>query len=367
MSTASQLEYAMNRGRARAGRVVPNTLLMSRSRVNASGSVVEIVTVVNVAANTTVYSLTVEGMAISFTSGGAASQASISTGLAAAANADAILRSILIATAPGNDLILTAREAGTTLEVVSTGAGSLTPTTSPVSAEASTLDYARFVFRDVNTPRGVILPSASLLSAQEVVLTPTAENTITYTVSVTTGGVTYLATYLSDGSATDAEIVNGILALLNAQLPALSVLAANDGDTLKLTAEVVGVPFTYGYGATSATAIWAVSGQLEGPSTDVVRMIEGITFIGDNKEARTIGGDDAKFAPNDDVDVATWTDIYMEISSATEASSVYLGLSGAEAGKVFTASSSTRRLLPPSLARFVEASIGDKAVLHINR
>lgn len=365
--SAAQLEYQMNRGRARAGRVVPNSLLMSRSRVNASGSVVEIVTVVNVAANTTVYSMTVNGFAISFTSDGGATQAEISDGLAAAAAADALINSMLIATVPGNDLILTARHADSTIEVVSTGAGSLTPTTSPTAAAADTLDYARVVFRDVATPRGVILPSASLLTAQEVVLTPTAENTITYTVSVTTSGVTYLATYLSDGSATDAEIVNGLLALLNAQLPALSVLAANDGDTLKLTAEVVGVPFTYGFGATSATAIWAVSGVVNDSSTDVVRMIEGVTFIGDNKEARTIGGDDAKFAPNDDVDVATWTDIYMTVSGATEASDVYLGLSGAEAGKIFTAASSTRRLLPSTLARFVEASIGSIAVLHINR
>lgn len=85
--------------------------------------------------------------------------------------------------------------------------------------------------------------------AQVDTITPTVVNLTEYTVTI--NGTDF--DFTSDGSATAAEIVNGLLALINADVTIAAILTAtNVANTLVLTADVAGQSFTTSVGANLA-------------------------------------------------------------------------------------------------------------------
>lgn len=88
----------------------------------------------------------------------------------------------------------------------------------------------------------VIFGKLSTPVAQVVTITPEVENSFEYVVTV--DGVEY--DFTSDSDATAAEIVAGLLALVNADTDAK--VTASGTTTLILTADSAGDPFTYGVG-----------------------------------------------------------------------------------------------------------------------
>lgn len=78
--------------------------------------------------------------------------------------------------------------------------------------------------------------SAVVAADTSVVITPTVENSSDYTISITAGSLTSTFTYASDVDATATEIVNGLIALVEADA-ALNAIAtvANVTDTLVVT------------------------------------------------------------------------------------------------------------------------------------
>jgi len=85
--------------------------------------------------------------------------------------------------------------------------------------------------------------------AQVVTVTPAVVNNFSY--SITINGNAY--TYLSDGSATGAEIQAGLIAAVNAGSDPVTA-SAGTGDDVVLTADVAGTSFTYAVG-TNLTAV----------------------------------------------------------------------------------------------------------------
>lgn len=85
-------------------------------------------------------------------------------------------------------------------------------------------------------------------TAQVTTITPTAVNDATYFVAINGKGFSFTA----DGSATAAEIVTGLTALINADtdLP----VTASGSSTLILTADTAGVPFLVSLGANLSAA-----------------------------------------------------------------------------------------------------------------
>lgn len=113
------------------------------------------------------------------------------------------------------------------------------------------LEYkaASSIFSQPIAPPDIMVGYAPTDVAQVETITPTAINTTLYTVTI--NGVA--STYTSDGSATAAEIVTGLAAAINAQVPALPVVTSGT-TTLILTALVTGEGFTVSIGANLALA-----------------------------------------------------------------------------------------------------------------
>ena len=99
------------------------------------------------------------------------------------------------------------------------------------------------------TPTSVMVGYAPSDVAQVVTFTPTAVTSTTY--AVTINGVTSSFAYTSGGAS---AIVTGLAAAINAQSPALPVTTSGT-NTLILTANVAGVPFTYSATPTADMAV----------------------------------------------------------------------------------------------------------------
>lgn len=94
-------------------------------------------------------------------------------------------------------------------------------------------------------------PTSAVAQVEEI-LVATVTNNFNYTVTV--NGET--ATYLSDGSATAAEIVAGLVSAINALTGAAAFTAAatsGSTDRLHITSDVAGTPFTLALGTTKLT------------------------------------------------------------------------------------------------------------------
>lgn len=102
---------------------------------------------------------------------------------------------------------------------------------------------AAAVFAQEITPDEVVIGRRTAVVAQVVTVTPTVVNSFSYTITI--NGVTY--TYVSDGTATGAEIQAGLVAAVNAGSEPVTA-SAGGGDTVVLTADVAGTAFTYAVG-----------------------------------------------------------------------------------------------------------------------
>lgn len=102
---------------------------------------------------------------------------------------------------------------------------------------------AAALFAQAKKPTRIAIGRRTAPVAQVIDFTPTVVNAFTYTVTI--NGTIH--SFLSSGAATAAEIINGLLALINAGAQASKVTATNAGPdtTLKVTSDVVGESFTY--------------------------------------------------------------------------------------------------------------------------
>jgi hypothetical protein len=100
--------------------------------------------------------------------------------------------------------------------------------------------------------------------AQVNTVTPTAANTVTYTITINGKNVLYV----SDASATVAEITAGQTAAFNASTAAeFSAITAVDSTThVTLTADVAGVPFVNTSSSTGGTNVTATTVASAGPN-----------------------------------------------------------------------------------------------------
>lgn len=179
-----------------------------------------------------------------------------------------------------------------------------------------------------------------------------------YFVDVTVGGVTYRGQFLSDSTATVAEITAALVTDLNAQLPANTVLAADGSTVLTLTAEIAGLDFAVG-----------VSRYLEITDTsgDVLNdVIVGVTMRSLNVE--TTSGSNGQYPANSVMSVLRSGRIWVSTeNSAAPSSPVYWRMSGSGAGTVFRSSPASGCIqLDRSRFRWVKAASSTLAVLQIN-
>lgn len=242
-----------------------------------------------------VYTATIDGIQFSYTGVTADSAHSdVAIGLAAAINAEPLLFGRVTAAASGDNCNITARTPGLSFTLTAdsaTGTGTLTASTVTANDTADVVPFGIAMVRDPNSDDYCMALSSDVLTVPIYTLTPTATNSVAYTVQIMIGGNTYQATYTSDGSATVAEICTGLTSAINTAMPASTVLAEDGTSLVTLTGEVDGVNFDVESIGAGAIAI----AQTQGGPTDAEGTIDNL-FAG--VSVRTAAVSSTAFPPS---------------------------------------------------------------------
>lgn len=247
---------------------VPHDLI---TRMNGGGAsqvtTVEVTGVTNSVAH--VLEVTFNGQTISVLVLGDASAttAEVAAALEAALDAEPELGGLFVASVASSTITLTGRNVAQSFTVAVGSNGNMTATiTNTTDASApSSLPFGRGVVQRASFPSQCLLPSTANDSLKVVHATPTAENSINYTLTLSADlngdgfREVYSATYPSDGSATAQEIVEALQAALDAQMPANSIAITEDNAKVIFTSEVPNLDFTVTGSETGSTAAWTIA------------------------------------------------------------------------------------------------------------
>lgn len=364
-----------------------------RTYANAVPQAKQVVTIaVSDPGDDTDISLTINGVVITYNTGTGLSATQIAAGIAAAINAEALVRASVVASSASTTLTLTAKIEGVSFTVTESDAALGTPSTATANATAEAVPFGRVILNRgypanslSNQPRiereGALAKSA-YLTAQVITWTPTYVASTDYRVrvyEVRGDGERALLAAASEVGATSLDAtLDALIASLENYLPANTVSAAADDATataIVFTAEVAGFEFDVEVelGIEGASAPDSTVAYTTGPSlsTSLARAFAGISLYSPNDEIRTLGGSTADYGPNREVKVVETGGIWVETSEAiTPDAAVYVELAdGANSGKLFTAASSTRVRLGRSKCQWVRKAYvaGDaQAVVRVN-
>jgi hypothetical protein len=209
---------------------------LDMSLLNASPQAVQSVVVsVTGATNSKAYIVNINSVPVSYLSDGSATQQEIADGLVAAINNEPAVSGSVIASSGTNAFTVASRSIGLSFTLTEDDAQLSLSSTAGVLA--SPVPFGRLVLFDAAREQACRVLSASAFTGRVAVFTPTAVNSTTYAINLEINGQHYLISYLSDGSATVQEIVEGLAASAAGQAAlSLYVTATEDNATLTLTA-----------------------------------------------------------------------------------------------------------------------------------
>lgn len=322
-----------------AQRIYRNTMIPSRpgapygvgakddlSLINDVPRTAQVTTVtIGTVTNSATYTLSINGFTISYTADSSTADTEINAGLIAAINADTNVNGdVVAATTAATTFTITALIAGMAFTFAEADA-KLTSAATTADDDADPIPFGALVLGVTGQDKQGQRAAAGALTTQVVTLTPTAVNSTNYVVEVVVNGVIYPGVYVSDGSAIAQEIVEGIVADLNAQLPTESVVATEDNAVVVLTSELAGQTFSLGtltdFAETSDTAD-------TDPLTDINRAARGIALAVDTYEQAN-DTEEAAYAANSIMSVRRLGPVVVEVESAiTWKSPVYVRVSG---------------------------------------
>lgn len=322
--------------------------------------------------------ITLNGVDVTFNTGTGLDADGIGAGLAAAINAEPLVRASVIATfdTASDVLTLTGKLPGDTFTVAEASGALSTPSTS-AAATAEDIPFGRAILFTGTSPGEVedlvALAKAPRLAAQ--VLTATVVTGDATTRSARVYEVRgperiLLAEAAFTGNATQATEATNIANALNAALAANTVVVTTSTADVILTAEVAGLEFELEIEGTAGNITQA---NTTGPSeaTSLHRALAGISLFSPNDEAAAIGGAEGRYAANRGVRYGVRGEIWVSNSqSPSQSDTVYVELAdGADSGKLFNTDSSTRLALARSVAqwrRTARTATDNLVVVHID-
>ena len=331
--------------------------------INASPQASQVDTVTATGAtNDKTYTITVNSVDVSYTADASATVAEIADGLAAAVNAEPLVRGQVAAVSDAVDtLTLTGLTPGVAFTITEADA-QLTTASVTTSAEADPIGFGLAVisqgYRSDEGERLVALAKSSLFTPQVATLSIAyvAGAIITVSVYEVRGSERVLLASVAETSATDQDTtIDALVANLEALLPANSVAAAADAGAataIVFTAEVAGLQFAVEHSVDdSGASIPAITlAATTGPSlaTSLHMAFVGASLYSEVDPTATIGGTVAQYAGNSGVVFAQRGELSVESDEApTEGGTVYVELAaGATAGRFYAADSATRVALP---------------------
>lgn len=363
------------------------------TRVNKDPAAKQIESVtVDTAANDTEYTITINGVDITFTSDSDATKQEVRDGLIAAVEDEPLVSGDVIPEeGSGSDVLtLTSVFPGESFDF-SESDSNLSSSQTQAAAEANEIEFARAIMDDGLAVRGELdensagtygdgaqtgkLLEAANLTAQEVEVTVPYVASAIYSFSVTVAGETHEVAVAADTDQ-DTTVAN-IVTALNDQLPANTVVASDDGggssSEVILTAELAGLPFEVGFGTSdegSSNPDLTLSSDNRSTLTDAGKALLGISAYSTEFEyARDGASGSSTIDPNSPFAVMENGRIWCDPEdSVAEGDEVYVRLENAgsftENGR-FRASADTGCVKVPG-ARWVGVS-GELAVLELDK
>lgn len=370
--------YGDARSRARQG-IVGDWVYSDPNRRSASGinahpqaAQVTTVTVTDQGDNDDV-TITIDSIDVTINTGTGLDAAGIGALLAAAINAEGLIRSHVIATFDTLTLTLTGTTPGLAFDVsIANDASTVLSAVTAVTAadEADPVPFGRAVvhqgFSSGESERLVATPYAALFTAQVIHVTPTFVDTAEFTISlyeIRGSERVFVASATSTSATSVAVVVDNMVTAVNAAMPANTVVATDGTTHLVLTAEVPGTEWDVVVHATKmgATAPTAAVTYPTGPdeTTSLWRAWQGISLYSPRAEAPTLAGtaSTGQYAANEGVHYATRGVVWVESAeSPGPGDTVYVETAaGASQGRLYAASSATRVALPKGIARWERA------------
>ena len=313
--------------------------------------------------NAEAYSVTVDGVAATYTTDASATQTELGDGLEAAFNASPPHYSKYSAAYSAGTLTLTARYSTVDLTPTragGTGASALgAPSEATAPAAAEVVSFGRVcisdgVATDLGSPKVFVATTADL-TAQVISLTFAGDTASYYHGSIDVNGRRYVWGGVVWDTNNDTTCT-AIAAAINAVMPAETVLAASvgaDGGVITLTAEVEGAEFEADAHAQGHASAEVTKAYTTGPSvsTSLKRAMVGISVRRLDVENQTVDGDDPAYAANQPVEVATrGTGILQRDTTETwvRGDEVYVSMASATKGRVYDTAGTDRVWLPSS-------------------
>jgi len=247
----------------------------------------QVSTIAITAANATTYTITVEGVAVSFLSDANATQTEIAAGLRAALMNDPAI-SGLISVVAATNLVLTSRQAGLAY-TIAVGANLALTATTPNAAAAAVPFGAAIAFDPADTAGdslvddreqgGALLSSLLAGSAPAVqTFTVTAENAALYRITLNVDGTPYVVSVISSGAATTTTVATQLRTAINTTLDIPGVTAT--GTTTLIVTGDPGVSLQ----AASFTNNLALA-ENAGASVSTLQLFAGISLRQDTEES----------------------------------------------------------------------------------
>jgi hypothetical protein len=310
------------------------------------------------------WTVTINGVAVTYTGDGSPTQAEVVAGVKAAIQANPQTGGMVDVTSNSSTVICTGRVPGLSFTI--SGTTDLTVTTPTAAATASAIDFGRACVA-VNTwengSQAAAVASTADLTAQVITLGLAGTAGEIYLINITVDERTYnfSVPFDTDIPTTQAAIV----AAINLRVPAFTVLAAGTSPNITLTSELAGKPFTVGVGTKTGTAAnLTLTETTVSAVTDFNKAFCGIAQLGNPIEGSLSSTSDQNAGATSWPPNRGFPAIFMapggvgveNSQTPTMSSRVYVELApGSDAGKFYTTSGDTRLLLPAN--RF--AWIGD--------
>lgn len=322
--------------------------------------------------NSTPYSVTVDGVAASYTTDASATQAELGAGLVAAIQVQAGIRGRMAPTYSAGTLTLTGTWPGVAHTVSASGGsgggaiGSATTATS--AASASVVYFGRALCTDgyvtnEGTPK-VFMPTTALFSAQVKTFTyasVASGDTIVTRVAMNGAEIRVATAYNTSHAQTLIDHAAALETELNAVFGAgYGAVAARSSDTITITADVAGAEFTATsdvQGSGGGTVSFA---NTTGPSiaTSVARALIGVSKRRADVENVTADGDDPAYPANGGVEIVTIGEMVVarDTSETWDRNSdtwVSVSTTASLSGRLYDTGSSTRVFIPRDQIRIV--------------
>lgn len=350
-----------------------------RSGINGAGMVAQTGTItVDTATDSATYTVTINGIAISFTNGTSSTTTTTAVLLAAAINAEPRVRGQVAATAAVAVVTLTAQRLGTAGAFTASDSDAKLTTVETVTAAAdgSTMGFGLACIQTAYAPaangapaalggteRIIAVPKTTSFTAQVQTITVpvVTSNVIEAVIWEVRGGEEYELRRCQTTFATDKDTTLDALILeLETTLPANTVSVTADNATataIVFTAEIPGYEFRAAVlWKSGGTAPTITSVDTTGPSeaTSLNRAFRGITKFAPDREAATLTSTTGSYPANS---VARYTAHGVVWVTSTQSPSsgdtVYVELAaGSTQGRFYTDASSTRVALSKRYARW---------------